>query len=49
VRRFEARFRHMEAELGGSVRETGLTRLLEAWRRAKGAESDGAGARPGAR
>jgi MazG family protein len=35
LRRFESRFRAMEAELGGSVRGEPLERLLAAWRRAK--------------
>lgn len=35
LRRFEARFRHMEAALAGPLAERGQDELLAAWRRAK--------------
>ena len=40
VRRFEARFRHMESELAGDLRDAPLPQLLEAWQRAKMATAD---------
>jgi len=46
ARRFERRFRAMEAELG-SVRGIELERLMAAWGRAKAAEDDGESARAG--
>lgn len=42
VRRFEARFRHMESALGGSVGGKSLEQMMAAWEAAKRAEGGGA-------
>ena len=38
LKRFEARFRAMESELGPGAREASLAAWMEAWARAKAAE-----------
>jgi MazG family protein len=40
LRRFETRFRHMEAHLGRSLREAKLAEMMAAWEAAKGATAE---------
>lgn len=46
LRRFERRFRHMEAQLGGSLADIELGRLIEAWEAAKRALAAESAAEP---